>query len=352
MPFKIKELNELVDGVVDNFDAQLEDSDAGEPGSNLNVIASIFAGQLYQYASLYQTHQFAQIFPDTCEREYLDRWGRTMGTLRKEASRATGKVTISGTDSIFIAGGTVLVRANGVQYQVIDSVSISAGSARADVRALSTGSAGNMDQGQLLRYQTAISGVAADIVVDYMIGGSNQETDADYRPRVLDKFNRTSRGGSTADFVAWAKEVEGVTAAWAAQEMGVGTVTVRFLMRDVRATDYGVPTVDDIAKVEAHIDTKRPVTSHLFVESPSIRPVNITIANLQPNTAEVKQSICKELTDLFERSAEPGVVIHVSTIWEAVSAASGEKSHTIVQPAENTTLGTNEIARLGLVKYG
>ena len=56
-------------------------------------------------------------------------------------------------------------------------------------------------------------------------------------------------GGAQADYVTWALAVPGVTRAWAASEQGAGTITVRFLMDDLRADDDGWPTPADVQTV-------------------------------------------------------------------------------------------------------
>ena len=80
-----------------------------------------------------------------------------------------------------------------------------------------------------------------------MTGGTDTETDEQLRARILQRIQNPPMGGSAADYVAWALAVPGVTRAWAAPEQGIGTITVRFLMDDLRADDDGWPTPADVA---------------------------------------------------------------------------------------------------------
>lgn len=82
-------------------------------------------------------------------------------------------------------------------------------------------------------------------------------------------------GGTQADYEQWALEVPGVTRAFVTQEMGRGTVTVRFMM-DGTYPD-GVPKDGDRQAVAAHIETVRPVTADVYVVLPVADPLNLRL---------------------------------------------------------------------------
>ena len=90
--------------------------------------------------------------------------------------------------------------------------------------------------------------------VIHLTGGTDTETDEQLRARILHRIQNPPMGGAAADYVAWALAVPGVTRAWAAPEQGVGTITVRFLMDDLRADNDGWPEPDDIQAVADYID--------------------------------------------------------------------------------------------------
>jgi uncharacterized phage protein gp47/JayE len=70
-----------------------------------------------------------------------------------------------------------------------------------------------------------------------LTGGTDQETDDELRLRVLTRIRQPPMGGDADDYVAWALAVPGVTRAWCSPlEMGIGTVTVRVMCDDLRAT--------------------------------------------------------------------------------------------------------------------
>jgi uncharacterized phage protein gp47/JayE len=119
-----------------------------------------------------------------------------------------------------------------------------------------------------------------------------------------------------------------------------------------------IPTKADVEDVLAYIDdpSRAPVTADVVVVSPIAKRLDITVTNLSPNTSAVQAAVLAELQDLFARDAEPGGpngegTIYVSRIWEAVSIASGEFSHTITSPAADQTQTIGRMWVLGKVTF-
>ena len=171
--------------------------------------------------------------------------------------------------------------------------------------------------------------------------------------------NRIARASSTAfanrrkaealaDYMKWAKEVPGVTRAWAYPlELGDSTVTVRF----VRDDDVSIiPDAQEVAAVQAYIEARRPVTANVTVVAPIAVPLPFTI-QVVPNTQAVKDAVTAELAAVLRREAEPGGTILISHLREAISIAAGEADHVLLVPAANVTHGTGQIATLGVVTW-
>ena len=81
---------------------------------------------------------------------------------------------------------------------------------------------------------------------------------------------------------------------------GIGTITVRFLMDDLRADNNGFPTGDDVLTVEAYINTMRPVAiKDCFVEAPVPEPINFTIFEMIEDTDLVRAGIEVSVADML-----------------------------------------------------
>lgn len=348
MPFARPTLRTLIDRAIADIDARLPGADARLPMSNLNVLAHTHGAGVH---GLYGFLEWLarQLMIDTAEVEHLDRWSTIWGVARIPAAAATGSVTFTGTIGVVVPAGTALARTDGVQYLTTTEVTLAAGTATADVVAAVAGTAGNLSGGAL-SLVTPISGVdaSAQVTVAALTSGADIETDDDLRARLLARIQSPPHGGAQHDYIAWALEVPGVTRAWVyPAELGLGTVTVRFVREDDASL---IPDAGEVATVQAHIDSLRPVTAVVTVAAPVAVPLNFTI-DLTPDTAAIRAAIEAELRDLLRREAEPGATILLSHIREAISLATGENDHILTAPAANVTHTAGQIATFGVITW-
>lgn len=275
-----------------------------------------------------------QLLPDTAETEWLDRHGNIWLTNadgsvgRKVATYASGSVKFTGIDGSIVPQGTQLEGID-VNYETTEEVTIGPGAVEAAVVALSSGVIGNRESGETLSVIGVVSGVDTSVEIVSLIGGTDEESDEELRARILFRIQRPPMGGDKDDYELWTRAVAGVTRAWAApNEMGIGTVTIRFLMEDLYPENYGVPMQEDIDTVGAYIDTKRPVAvKDIFVVAPIIQPIDLTIASLSDDTTAVRARIEASLLEMFEQRSAPGQTIYRSWVDEAISSAIGEEHH-------------------------
>ncbi|MBI3453377.1 MAG: baseplate J/gp47 family protein [Rhodospirillales bacterium] len=328
--------------------------------NNLRVTAEVLAALSHMHLN-YLDWIARQVIPDTAEGDYLERWGNIFGVRRKPASPATGVASFTGTPGAIIGTGTVVQSGDGQQYRTTEGGTIAAGPMGLHVEAAIPGRAGIQDGGVALRLVSAQPGVAgvATVSAPGLTGGADIEGDEDMLSRLLLRIQTPPHGGNQTDYVEWALQVPGVTRAWAYPgEMGLGTVTVRFMMDIVNAAQNGVPQGSgdpgysgDLLAVFNHLSVLRPVTARLFVAAPVPRPLAISIAGLTPNTPEVRAQVEAELRDMLRRDAAPGDPIYRSRIWEAVSVAAGESHHAIQIPDTDVFPEIGEIITLGSVTY-
>src|SRR4029453_11519032 len=323
MPFDRPTLAELRDRIRRDFNARLPGADALLRQSNLSVIADVLAG-LSPLHYGYQVWLSPQLFPDTAETAFLERWASIWGLTRRPATAAAGALDVRGTAGAVVPPGTEFQRLDRVRYRAPDGSTLAAdGTATVAVIAEEPGSAGDAVTGTQVSTVTGVPGIAAQATVAApgLAGGADAETDAQLRTRLLARIQTPPMGGAASDYVDWTLEVPGVTRVWVApQEQGPGTVVVRFAMDDA-AHPNGIPTAADVAIVQAHLDAVRPVTAQVIVVAPIPRAVDVTIATLTPDTPAVRSAVVAELTDTLYRNGVPGAVLYVSWLWEAVSLA-------------------------------
>lgn len=301
--------------VRDNIRGSLPGADATVPNSVLRVLSDSQAA-LCHLTLQYIDWLALQLLPDTAETEWLDRHGDIWlvnadgSTGRKMATLSHGTVLVTGTvEGSIVAAGARLNASNGVQYETLTFIVVGVGApVPVDITALDPGSIGNLDPGEPLAFVEPVPGVDNIAIVDLLEGGTEEETDDQLRSRVLLRIQQPPMGGDAKDYVQWALSVPGVTRAWCyPNEMGIGTVTVRFMMDVLRAEDNGFPKDTDIYNVEQYLNTVRPVAiKDFFVAAPIPFPIDHYIYALDSDTAATRNEIEASLKASFVEYTSPG----------------------------------------------
>lgn len=314
----------------------------------------------------YIARQADEYLPDRAGEQMLQRWADIfLPNGRKAATYSVLTATLSGPAGVVVSQGTQF-SANGILFQATAAATLGGTGVLTtiSVRALTAGIVGNLDNGTSLSLVVAISGVTASAAVTGITSyGVDIESIDSLRDRVLFRIRKPPMGGSADDYVAWAREVPGVTRAWAApHEVALGTVTIRFMMDELRAAFGGYPIQADCDAVAAHIATVRPVTvSDIYVFAPIPQGVNLAVTNLSPDTPSTRAAIQSSLRDMFKQRAAParavnGRLVPAQTIYaawqsEAISAADGVDYFDLA--AGDAVMQSNaRMATLGTVSFG
>lgn len=350
MALDIPTLGEVRKRVRDDIGAHLPGSDATVPNSNMRVLGDVNAGVAYE-EYLFLEWLSRMMMPDTSENRFLLRWsGVWLKGGRKPAAFATGKISVAGTAGAAVPKDAVLTAAAGLEFRVTDGVTLTTGTAEVSIAAITPGNAGNLLQGAKLSFSEAHAGIDAEAstMAPGLGGGVDEESDLQLGIRMIERIQDPAAGGKQSDYPSWAKEVPGVTRAWSATEMGVGTHTVRFMMDDDRPN--GIPTAADVALVHAHVDAERPVTvKDYFTVAPVTHSIDIAIADLAGDTPAIRTEIENRLKILFRRRASPGQTMYQAWFTEAIALATGETEHTL--STGNVAVAPYVLPILGEVTY-
>lgn len=366
MPWQSQTLEQLRSLNRDNITAKLR-SGPMIPNSVLRVMSDANAALAYLTLQ-YLAWLSLQLLPDTAETAWLDRHANIWIGGRKAATFAIGTATATGITGTAIPAGAQasITTANGpFVFEIIQAVVIGAGPTTVNLQALSAG-ATQLEVGTTLALTAGISGADASITLTSITDGIDQETDDELRTRVLDRIREPPMGGDAFDYVQWALQYPGVTRAWCSpNEMGIGTVTVRFMMDDLRATTNpstnGFPLSSDVTAVYNFLQTKRPVAiKDFFVAAPIPQPINFTVSGLNNNNATVQAAIAASVTKMLAQQAmpasaingvgQPATTIFAAWVSAAIMAAAGVISFDLTMgdqlPASNGSL-----AVLGTITY-
>lgn len=350
MPFERPTLPVLTERLLAEFEARLPEASPRRRASNLNVLARTLAGALH---SLWGFTQWAslQVFPDTAEAEYLDRWAAVWGVPRAPAVAATAVLTVTGAPGAAIPAGTRWQRPDGSSYQnLAEALLGAAGTVAVAIECENPGAAGSLAVGEACALISPLAGVQSSAkVASVGLSGTDRETDASLRTRLISRIQQAPHGGARHDYVNWALEIPGITRAWVKPHwLGEGSVGV-FVMRD-NDTDSPIPGAAELQAVQDYLDERAPITARPMALAPTAIPLDLTI-KLTPDLDSVRRSVLDNLQALVRDAVAPGSTLYVSQIREAISRAAGETSHQLLVPAADITVHSWQILTLGNITW-
>lgn len=347
MPLQIPTLTTIRSNIEADINGRLKGADSRLPRNVLAVISFALAAVCWG-VYVFQAKVARQRLPDTMDDDQLDRFGGLFGVTRTQAGFAAGTTTATGTDGSVIPSGTALQTQDNTEYTTQADATIAGGSVVVAVRASVAGADGNQAVGTTLSFIAPVLGVRMATTVVAITGGIDQESDDAYRGRIIDHLQSPPQGGTLNDYAKWAREIAGVTRAWArANYMGAGTVGVFFVF-DGR--DAIFPTADDVTTMQAWLDSKKPSTDTVYAVAPVPLPVDHTIA-LNPSSETLQAAVKAELADLYAREGEPGGTIRFSHIENATGLGAGDGDYRVTVPAADVVAGSVEIPTLGDITW-
>lgn len=352
MPLTFPTQPEITAGIRGDVEGRLPGADTRTPRSPFDVLVRVLA-YVHHTVLGWLLWLERQAWPWSAEREYLDRAAAWWGVSRKPAAFAGGTVTVTGAVGTVVPLDNRLRRADGAEYIVDADTAIgSGGTGTVLVVAASAGAAGNAAAGTPVTLVSPVAGVLSAAVVGPvgLVGGADEESDADLRSRLAARVQSPPAGGNARDYVRWALEFPGVTRAWCFPlENGAGTVTVRFAMDDVYLD--GIALEADRLALLAWMAERAPATADVTVGIPTAVARDYTIT-VSPDTPAGRAAIEAELRDLIRREGAPGGVLRLSREREAISRAAGETDHTLTSPTADLVCTSTQLPVLGSLTWG
>jgi uncharacterized phage protein gp47/JayE len=201
---------QIRDQIIADYESALGQTVPVSPHAFIRIWAACVAGVLH-LAYRFGAWIYRQIFASTADIEALMRIGGQYSVVRNPAVRAELTASVSGNASVVIPIGWTF-QSNGVVFETTDAETLDgSGEGVIDIRCLTAGSLGNLDDGDELEIVTPIAGLDSEATVTATVTtGEDAEPIEDYRDRVLAKQQQKPQGGAIPDFISWTKEVPGV----------------------------------------------------------------------------------------------------------------------------------------------
>lgn len=236
-------------------------------------------------------------FVDETSGSFIDKDAAGYGITRKPGTAASVTLTFTGSAGTTVPAGTLCVTQDGLGFATDEDLTLGEdGSGTVTATADAVGTAYNVLAGAIVSTQQAVSGVTSLTNEAAAAGGTDPETDAALFAR-LDAYKKTPpTSGNDRHYHQWALEVNGVGAA-SVIRCWDGPGTVKVIIADMALH----PVTDELrSEVAAYIETQRPVTAEVTVESAAGVPVTVSVTVSTDGTV-FKLDTERELT---ERLAE------------------------------------------------
>ena len=277
------------EGVQDMLRAFVEDDlglYAGE-GGLLNIILAPGAYVFWEALQALRA-QVPISFVDETSGAYIDKAAAAYGITRKPGTPASVDVTFTGTANAVVPAGTMCVTADGLGFLTDEELTLGEdGSGTVSATSDDVGAVYNVPAQAIVTTQESVAGVSGVTNDAAAAGGTDPETDAALFAR-LDAYSKTPpTSGSDRHYHQWALEVNGIGAASVIRCWdGPGTVKVIVADMELRPVEE-----DKVAEVAAYIETQRPVTAEVTVESAEGVGVQVAV------TVETDGTVSKSNTE-------------------------------------------------------
>lgn len=303
--FENKTTGEIRDLIIDSIQAKFNITFRMLPKSFTRVIATVFAGV---YIVLYKQigWVFLQLFPETAYWSNINtlgfivrplvKWGNLIGAgdpktgTQWRGTIAVNVTTIAGT---LIAGTQLKSGITGKLYIAEESVPLDAVTVSVPVICAENGTAGNLEAGDILSFANPLGNARKTAAVTSVVKyPRDDETESEYRARVVSRFRNTPLGGALSDYRRWASDVSGVLNTYPYKDTNSPSGVLIYVAGTPSLFPDRIPSADLLVKVgeacaydpETGSASRKPVTAvidpYYNGAYANVRPVSIVGFNV------------------------------------------------------------------------
>lgn len=340
----------------------------GTPGSTIPILTVYASSDGSQYQTLTEQTILSQSLSVTS----LTRIGSTVTAITvSDHNLASGvSSTISGAVQTEYNGtfDVSVTASNSFTYQITGTpatpatgtILCSFDTASIEVQSTETGQVTNQLPGVGLTILSPIAGVDDTAFVQFgeIGGGTDTETNDDFRTRILEAYQFPFALFNSAAIIQQAKLVPGVGRVFVEEiTPDVGQETVYFTRDN---DDDIIPSISEVTAVKNKILEIKPAfhsDDDLIVLAPIGVPVNFTFTSITPTTVSMQQSVINSLNQFFREKTTVSENIkdqdYICAINDTIDTSSGTKiqDFTLSAPIGDIVIASGEIGTLGVINF-
>jgi uncharacterized phage protein gp47/JayE len=221
--FENKTTEDIRDLLINAFNFYFNKTIRILPKSFIRVLSIVLAGV---FITLYKQigWLFLQLFPETAywkeviilgkKIRPLVKWGILIGAGPPwSGTQWKGEIaiTVTNKNSTLLGGAQLKSELTGKLYITDISKFLTHDTETVNISCVETGSGGNIEAGDTLNFVNPLGNVKKTaVVLSVIIDGTNDETEGEYRYRVVNRYRMQPQGGALADYRIWASDVPGL----------------------------------------------------------------------------------------------------------------------------------------------
>lgn len=289
-------------------------------------------------------------FVDESSGTYIDARSAEYGIERKAGAKATAVMDLTGKAGTVVPAGTAFITPEGMEFDLLEAVTLTGGSGQGAVVAVAVGSAYNVEAGAITQMVVTLPGLDA-WTNEAAVGGADAEADDALFGRLSAHLQQPSTSGNVYDYEQWALAVDGVGAVrvsplWA----GPGTVKVLVAGPEREPVDEAV-----VDACTAYIAAQRPIGATVTVRSAEGLAIDVAAvvtveAITTPET--VAEALRARLDECLKSIAFTGQNLlynRVAYILLGIDGVSDYTALTINGGTGNVEIGPEQVPVLGEV---
>lgn len=318
-----------------------------DENSDIEIKMKILAGELHALGVNIDWLK-RQLNPETADGEYLDYHGSKLGLTRKSPSKASGKVRFYSAGGLLtdylIKAGTLVSTAgkNPVRFETTENVILSAGFEYVDVAAAAVegGSSGNVNAGEISVMVSLLQPVSKVSNVSAFSGGTDEESDDDFRSRITASQGFPATGSNAAYYEKLAMSVTGVGAAYVSpKRRGKGTVDIFVLPDGAVEEDEVLENIETLVLKERELGVDVDVLTVSSVQG----SVTVTVYPEEGYSFDTVKENCLQAVQRKVSNLTIGEDLKLSDIGDALYHAQGVYDYKFDSSASNISAGNNSI---------
>ena len=322
---------------------------APDEGCDLTVRLWAAAAQI-QALEMQADWVLDQSFPQTAQDIYLDHHGMMRGLERTPAEKATGTLRFLAASApaadVVIPAGSVCMTEDEVRFQTTEAVTLKAGETSVDApaEAVESGSGGNAIAGAVCILAACPVAVTGCTNPEAFSGGREQESDANFRERILESYRRLPNGANAVWYEQTALSYPGVAAAKAVgRARGIGTVDVYV------AAEGGLPEAELLEGLQAQLQEKREIAVDVQVKAPTAAKVDVHVEVL-PAEGMSFSELCAEVEETlraFFTGRLLGQPVTLAELGSRIYQLDGVENYRFTVPGEDLAASGTVLPVLG-----